>query len=783
MFWSAHVFRIRQHTRRPTRWTHARTRNARFEQLEQKRVLTVSFDSGSGLLTVNGTSGNDTILIAPTSNGINAQVTLNGQIISNSIPPVAISSINQIQVFGSDGNDLVTIKSIDKPVTVDGGTGTNELSIIGHAGINTFVLDTSSVQVNGFAYTPVGTSIQLLNIAGQNANDIFTVNNFSVIPTVIDGSGGVNTLQGPNVDTTWNIQVTNGGNLNSTFHFGNIQNLTGGTGDDTFLLTPGKSVSSTISGGAGNDTISFAASTTPVSVNLQTHSATGVGRFSTDIENIIGGAANDTLTGPNTLISSPLPNTWNITGANAITFDGVGFTSFENLTGGTVADDFVFADGATVSGKIDGGAGSNTLDYSAYTTSLNVVASNFARIQSVVGSTMTGVNVDFIGPNANNTWNITGTNAGNVGGISFTNVDTITGSTKNDTFLFAKTGLGDITGTIDGGPGTNVLNYSLLTTPITIDLTANSATGAGGIANITGVIGGSSTSTIDTVIGPTPAAGAQNTWTITGNNAGNINGTFTFSGIENLTGGPMDDTFVIPNGKKFSGHIDGGDTTNFNTLDYSAYTTAINVNLTTGTATNIAGGVSNMTDILGGSGNDVLTGNTNGNLIWGNGGNDIINGMGGNDILVGGNGNDTITGGSGRDLIMGGAGRDILNGEGGEDILISGTTSFDTDGATQNAILNFWILDSITTTDSMGNTTTTQLPFATRVAELRAGTTGVTTIPTFDSTNIFDDTSSDTLTGGSVVTPTDDNLDWFFATLSGSNQDTITDFSSGEAFN
>lgn len=45
-----------------------------------------------------------------------------------------------------------------------------------------------------------------------------------------------------------------------------------------------------------------------------------------------------------------------------------------------------------------------------------------------------------------------------------------------------------------------------------------------------------------------------------------------------------------------------------NALDYSANTAAVAVNLSAGTATSVCRGVSNIGVVLGGSGNDVLTG-------------------------------------------------------------------------------------------------------------------------------------------------------------------------------
>jgi len=749
------------------------------------------------ILTVDGTNGNDAILIAPTSNGLNVQVTLNNQVINNSY---ALSNVTQIQVNGVAGNDLVTIKSIDKPVTVESDPGTYQLSIVGHPGSNTFEFSTRSdssmnltyyVTVNGSDYQYDPTNVQLLTVKGQNANDTFMVDDVPSIPTVIDGAGGVDTLQGPNVNAVWNIKVANGGTLvangapDNSFQFGNIESLTGGTADDTFNFGAGKSIGSTIDGGAGsgNDSINFAY-TTPVIVNLQTDSATGIGHFQ-HIESIAGGTAKDTVIGPNQV------NDWAIsisttTHLNTVSLDGMNFTNFESLTGGTALDSFQFGDGSMLTGKIDGGAGTNSIDFSQYLTPVTfnlqtstfsgVNTGTFARIQNVTGTTHAVT--DLTGPNANTTWTIKGIDTETVSGILFMNVDSLTGGTKADTFLFSND-TAAITGTLDGQAGVDILKYSLYTGPITVDLTANMATGTGSIANLEGVIGTSNTT--DTLIGPNQV----NTWTITANNAGNVNG-FTFSGIENLTGGANDDTFVMSSGKIFTGHIDGGASMISNTLDYSTYKTSVKVDLGAGTATNIIGTVTNISDVLGGSGDDTLTGDGQSNLLRGNGGKDTIDGGGGNDILVGGPGDDTITGGDGRDLIMGGLGSDKLSGGGGEDILINGTTTFDTDGATQNAILNFWIMDSVTTTitNPDGSTTivTTPLPFATRVSELRAGTTGNTAIPALNATNVLNDTSTDMLTGGSI-TPTDDNLDWFFAKLSGSAQDTITDLAGGEALN
>ena len=76
----------------------------------------------------------------------------------------------------------------------------------------------------------------------------------------IDGGGlGTNTLVGPDAATTWTINGPNPDNLatggmdlvGTAYGFSNIQNLTGGSDSDTFLLHPGASLPAKIDGGAG----------------------------------------------------------------------------------------------------------------------------------------------------------------------------------------------------------------------------------------------------------------------------------------------------------------------------------------------------------------------------------------------------------------------------------------------------------------------------------------------------------------------------------------------------
>src|SRR5207249_1894424 len=159
---------------------------------------------------------------------------------------------------------------------------------------------------------------------------------------------------------------------------------------------PSGSISGNINGvGGALDRLDYAALAGPVSVNLQLHTATGIGGTLSNIPQFVGSPSSaDTLTGPN------VTNTWSITAPNAgkifdSIFGTVLFQGVENLTGGTGLDVFKFtASGSSVSGTINGGTGSNWLDYQALTAGVTVnlatgaatATGGVSNIQNVLGS-------------------------------------------------------------------------------------------------------------------------------------------------------------------------------------------------------------------------------------------------------------------------------------------------------------------------------------------------------------------------------------------------------------
>jgi Ca2+-binding RTX toxin-like protein len=107
--------------------------------------------------------------------------------------------------------------------------------------------------------------------------------------------------------------------------------------------------------------------------------------------------------------------------------------------------------------------------------------------------------------------------------------------------------------------------------------------------------------------------------------SGASSGNGTYQNVDSLVGGPGDDIFVFSHGVAFGGTLDGGG--GVNTLDYSAYTTGVNVNLASGTAMGTSG-ISNIQNVIGGAGADTLTGDAQDNVFTGGPGKDTITGGG-----------------------------------------------------------------------------------------------------------------------------------------------------------
>ena len=226
------------------------------------------------------------------------------------------------------------------------------------------------------------------------------------------------------------------------------------------------------------------------------------------------------------------------------------------------------------------------------------------------------------------------------------------GGSSDDQFVFFPGG--GVSGNIDGGGGSNTLDYHNLSTNVTIGLGGSTATGIGGTySNINGFIGGSGN---NTVVGPDTGA----TWTINGLNSFTVLG-LTFGNFQNITAGAGDDTFAFLTGGELSGAIDGG--AGVNSVTYAGYTGDIIVDLLIHSATGAGGGIFNIRNITGSNGNNMLVGDASANVF---------------------------IGGTGRNILIGDGGADSLTGGGQDNILIGDSTIWDADLTALRAIFDEW---------------------------------------------------------------------------------------------
>jgi hypothetical protein len=143
---------------------------------------------------------------------------------------------------------------------------------------------------------------------------------------------------------------------------------------------------------------------------------------------------------------------------------------------------------------------------------------------------------------------------------------------------------------------------------------------------------------------------------------------------ELLAGSPAIDTGSNPDGLATDQRGEGFDRTVGNGTDIGAF----EVQTTHG------GGGTNVPDIVGTSGGDVIDGTEERDRILGLDGNDTIRSLGGNDTVQGDNGNDSLEGGAGDDFLDGLEGFDSLFGGDGNDTLDGGVGNDSLDGGAGN---------------------------------------------------------------------------------------------------
>ncbi|MCP9481908.1 M10 family metallopeptidase C-terminal domain-containing protein [Shimia sp. CNT1-13L.2] len=491
------------------------------------------------------------------------------------------------------------------------------------------------------------------NAIGGSGNDSIRGNDAR---NNLDGRGGNDTLRGYDGNDT-----LRGGTGNDLL-YGNNQNdqliggagtdtMYGGSGNDSFELDVAGTHSDFFYGGSGNDTVDLnatgtfdlsganfddveeirfnASDTSLILTNKELDDAQELGD-GTIIDGYAVIGADETLTinfstsyGQNKNFSSWVFQDWG--GQNDQIFIN-GSSSANNITG-TTEDD-----------TIDGKGGNDTLNGFSGNDSLLGDAGNDSILGGDGNDTLIGGTGKDTLRGGNNNDRLT---SDGDGGLYY-------GDAGNDTLL---SGIG--LETMDGGVGIDRIDHTAYNGNYVFDM------GTG----LTNFIGESYTNFEIAVMG-----GGNDS--VTGNASNNTiyggNGHDTLlggSGVDTLYGQGGNDLLSIDSGG--IGHVlDGGVGDDTATWSYSNASWIIN--LTSGSAilvaTNYATLVS-IENVIGGSGNDSITGDGNNNVLQGGLGNDTLNGGAGVDKLYGEDGNDVLSigfGGAGH-LADGGAGIDTVD--------------------------------------------------------------------------------------------------------------------------
>ncbi len=413
----------------------------------------------------------------------------------------------------------------------------------------------------------------------------------------IDGGTGSDTLNGDGGRDTINgglgNDTLNGGNGNDTLNGGaGNDTINGGNGNDTIEISLG---ADTIDGGDGTDTYDASAAPGDITVNLNAGTTAGTGGDTlANVENVDGGAGNDTLIG----------------------------NGDDNVLDGGDGDDTLYGLGGD--DRLIGGNGNDTLNGNTGNDTLNGGAGD---------DTLDGG----LGDDTLNGGGGTDTLDGGLGN------DTLNGGSGTDTL---NGGLGD--DTLNGGGGADTLDGGLG------DDTLNGENGAdtlnGGFGDDT-LDGGLGDDTIDGGFGDDTIMLNDNDGTDTvngglGSDTIMISGQLEDDDID--TGFGANDVIIFEVDARGAATLRAHDN---GTLDFSALPFGVNIDLENkGVQQNVGGDASgnllltligDFLNVIGTAFSDFIQGNAQNNDINAGDGDDTVDGRGGVDVLNGGNGTDT----------------------------------------------------------------------------------------------------------------------------------------------
>ena len=544
-------------------------------------------------------------------------------------------------IFGGSGDDALNGDAGDD--TLYGGAGDDELdggagddTLIGGAGADGFTGGAGEDTVSYANARDEKVTVVLGRAAGATAdanNPSHSDGDYFIDP---DGEGplthGVeNVIGSPRGDT-----ITGDDGPNKLWGGAGADVLNGGAGDDTI---DGGAAGDDIDGGTGEDTVTYANSSAGVRATVNADSGNEGGDAEGDelsmVENLVGSDHDDRLFGD----------------ANA-----------NKLTGGA-GDDRIVANAGD--DTVEGGAGADTMDgdLDAYPTT--TVASDTLSYASSAGA----VTIDLSGQQAAANASAAQQRAhyatglgGDAVGDKFRGFENVTGGMGND--RLTGDGWNNI---LIGGPGADRLDGGALFATAGADGVLGTDDDGTTPDQDTASYAGSTAGVTITFSAVARRVNNQDVTTHDGAGSGGDAEGDRLLNIEKVIGTAHDDTFIASNLTQiFDGGENRRDNPETRNVDESKDSDTVSyANLEEGVSLVLgSANYANLENAIGGSGNDILTGNASPNRLEGNAGADTLTGGAGIDTLIGGAGADTLDGGEGNDLIIGGGGADTLSGGG-----------------------------------------------------------------------------------------------------------------------
>ncbi len=611
--------------------------------------------------TFTGTSGNDTLIGNSRNNlmiGGAGNDVLDGGAGNDTLSGGAGDDI----LLGGTGND--TLLGGTGNDTLDGGAGTDRLT--GNGGNDIYFIDGSDTVVE---YRNEGDDAIIMNTSmssytlGANIEVLICRNggafhgignglNNQIIggtdDDVLEGLDGDDTLMGMG----GNDRLV-GGNGNDLLNGGDGQNtLIGGAGDDVYVISDEFDTVTELENG-GNDAVRTSLQNYQLQAQVENLAHVGNAIFFEGHGNAL-----------NNLIES-----------NAASSRLFGYAGNDTLRGGTGND---VLSGGEGDDQIQGGLGNDTLNYSDHSASVDVDLRRGSSLSTLGNDTFSGMENIVGGSNADQLTGDAGINSIN-GGAGDDEIDGDAG----DDYLFGDEGNDQLTGgdgndKLDGGYGNDNLQGEAGNDIFTDWNGLNTFNGGESsdtisYENFTGELLKFPTITIDLnsnisfveSYGPLYIPGVSPNVRIK-------NSTNTLSSIENAVGSNFND-FIFGNIEKneidgLGGDdlirgglgddiINGGDGTDTLSFSYTNSDQHVTVSLIENSSSVIDGlnitletdKIFNFENVIGGLGNDKISGNNLNNTLNGGSGSDTLYGFGGDDTLIGGIGGDTFDGGDGND--------------------------------------------------------------------------------------------------------------------------------------